>query len=206
VLGSHIEAILSAQIHREADSVHLAVWLGPHDPAAVAAALADLDGVRYFSQRDRINALARTYQHRAAVALGLGLVVILLVLAWRYRSLSQAFQMLVPSLVGMVLVLAGFTALNQPISFFHLLATALVVAICVDYGIFYTERRAGELLATYRAMGASMLTTIAAFAALGLAENLLLKTLAVTVVVGVAAGFLLCPLLIAVPGRVEVSR
>ncbi len=206
VLGSHIEAILSAQIHREADGVHLAVWLGPHDPAAVAAALADLDGVRYFSQRDRINALARTYQHRAAVALGLGLVVILLVLAWRYRSLSQAFQMLVPSLVGMVLVLAGFTALNQPISFFHLLATALVVAICVDYGIFYTELRAGELLATYRAMGASMLTTITAFAALGLAENLLLKTLAVTVVVGVAAGFLLCPLLIAVPKRVELSR
>lgn len=205
-LGPHIEAILSAQICREADRVYLAVWLGPHDPAALAAALADLDGVRYFSQRDRINALAQTYQRRAAVALALGLVVILGVLAWRYRSLSQAFQMLMPSLAGMVLVLASFTALNQPISFFHLLAAALVVAICVDYSIFYTERRAGELLATYRAMGASMLTTITAFAALGLAENLLLKTLAVTVAVGVAVGFLLCPLLISVPGRVEMSR
>ncbi len=196
VLGSRVEEILSGQIGWEADGVYLAVWLGPHDPSAVAAALADLEGVRYFSQRDRINALARIYQHRAAVALGLGLAVILAVLAGRYCSLSRAIRMLAPSLAGMAFVLAGFAALSQPVSFFHLLAVLLTVAICVDYGIFYTERRAGDVLATYRAMGASMLTTAVAFAALGLAENPVLETLAVAVAGGVAAGFLLCPLLI----------
>lgn len=196
VLGSRVEQILSGQIGWEADGVHLAVWLGPHDPSAVAAALADLDGVRYFSQRDQINALARTYQHRAAVALGLGLAAILAVLAGRYCSLSRAIRMLAPSLAGMACVLAGFAALSQPVSFFHLLAVLLTVAICVDYGIFYTERRAEDVLATYRAMGASMLTTVTAFAALGLAENPVLETLAVAVVLGVSAGFLLCPLLL----------
>lgn len=194
--SSPVKEILIGQVELRPEAATLAIWLGPHDPAAVAEALADLDGVRYFSQRDQLNALAQAYQRRAAVALGVALTLILTILAERYRSLSQALRMLTPSLVGIVLVLAGFAALNQPVSFFHLLAVLLTVAICVDYSIFYTERRSGDVLATYRAMGASMLTTTVAFAALGWAEYAVLKALAVAVAAGVAIGFLLCPLLI----------
>ncbi|WP_022949853.1 MMPL family transporter [Methylohalobius crimeensis] len=196
ILDSGIEEILVGQIDRAPDGVHLALWLGPHEPAALAAALDDLAGVRYFSQRDQINALAERYRRRAVKALGVGVGVIFLLLTVRYRSLGQAARILMPGLVGMAFIFACFAALAQPVSFFHLIATLLAVAICVDYGIFYTERRAGDALATYRAMGASMLTTVTAFAALGLAENPVLQMLSIAVTGGVGIGFLLCPALI----------
>jgi len=192
-----LEEILPGQIDSNEDGVQLALWLGPHDAQAVSKALAGLDGVRYFSQRERINQLAAEYRQRAMMTLSFGVGVIMILLLLRYRSLGNALRVLTPAVVGLVFVFASFAALGQPVSFFQLIAAMLAVAICVDYGIFFFERRAGDARDTYRAMGASMLTTVAAFAALGLADNPALEALAVAVSGGVVGGYLICPLVIA---------
>ncbi len=196
VLDSQLKEILPGQIDQRPEGVHLALWLGPHDPAAVAGTLSDLEGIRYFSQRKQINTLAERYRKRASVALSGGVGVILLLMLLRYRSPVRATLVLMPGLAGLIFIFASFSLLEQPVSFFHLIAAMLAAAICVDYGIFYTERRAGDVVETYRAMGASMLTTVAAFAALGLADNLALKALSIAVTGGVVTGYLLCPVLL----------
>ncbi len=200
-LRSEAAEFLVGQWEKTRDGVQLAFWLGPHQPQAVREALADLPGVSYFSQRAQINALAEAYRRRAVIALSCGLGVIFAGLWWRYRNPLTAARVLMPALTGMVFILAAFALLKQPVSFFHLIAALLAIAICVDYGIFFTERRGGGLNATYHAMGASMLTTLAAFAALGLAQMPLLKMLALAVGCGVIAGFLLCPVMIPAEGH-----
>ncbi len=196
MLDSEVSELLPGQVDVGPERVHLALWLGPHDPQAVAAAFSALPGIRYYSQREQINALAIHYRQRATLALEAGVGVILLLLTLRYRSPIRAFRVLLPGMAGLVFIFACFALLGQPVSFFHLIAAMLAVAICVDYGIFYFERRAGDAGDTYRAMGASMLTTVVAFAALGLADNPALKALSVAVAGGVSTGFLLCPVVL----------
>ncbi len=196
ILNSQVKEVLPGQVEQHPRKTHLAIWLGPHDPQAVAASLSDQLGVRYYSQREQINALAIAYRRRALLALGVGVGVILALLLIRYRSPARSFKVLLPGMSGLVFVFACFAILSQPVSFFHLIAAMLAVAICVDYGIFYSERRAGDAVDTYRAMGASMFTTVVAFSALGLANNPALKALSLAVTGGVVIGFLLCPVVL----------
>ena len=195
-LRSEVAEFLVGQWEETEEGVQLAFWLGPHQPQAVREALAGLAGVSYFSQRAQINALAERYRQRAIVALSMGLGVIFAGLWWRYRTPVTALRVLLPALTGMVFILAAFALLKLPVSFFHLIAALLAIAICVDYGIFYSEHRGGDPDATFQAMGASMLTTLTAFAALGAAQLPVLKMLSLAVTCGVVAGFLLCPVMI----------
>ena len=72
----------------------------------------------------------------------------------------------------------------------------LVIAICVDYGIFYQENRGGDINLTYQAMAVSMLTSAIAFGSLIAAESTSLRILSGVVAFGVILGFVLCPLII----------
>jgi predicted exporter len=196
VLQSQVKQLIAAQVIQKNDRTALVIWLGPHTPHMVADAMQSIDGARYISQRDTVNTMAQRYRTTAVKALSLGLITIFILLVLRYRNLFTAFNTLLPALCAIIFIFGLWSMLKQPISFLHLIGALLAVAICVDYGIFYSENRSGNSLVTYQAMGASMLTTLAAFAALSISTNPLLQTLSVAVTLGVGIGFLLCPVLI----------
>jgi predicted exporter len=196
VLDSPVQQLISNQIASNPEQTLLIVWLAKHQPEAVTAAIRNLPGVRYFSQREMLNRLAADYRQRAVLMLGLGVVMILGLLTARYRQPLQALTVLAPALCSGLILLASWSAGGFVLSFLHLVALLLVVAICVDYGIFFFENRSGNRTLTYRAMSASMLTSVVAFASLGAAQSASLRTLAITVAFGVALGFLLCPVVI----------
>jgi predicted exporter len=191
-----VRQILSGQIVEQPGGVALVIWLGEHRPEAVAAALAGLPGVRYFSQKDLLDGLARNYRDRALVMLGYGLAAIYLLLWLRYRHAGKAFFSLFPALIATLAIFAAWAALGQEVSFLHVMCLLLAVSICEDYGIFFLDNGGGDIHATYQAIAPSMLTTAVSFAALGLAENPTLRIVAVAVTLGVVLGFLLCPVLI----------
>lgn len=196
VLESPVQQLISSQIVAGPEQTLLIVWLAKHQPEAVTAAIRDLPGVRYFSQREMLNRLAADYRQRAVLMLGLGVFMILGLLTARYRQPLQALTVLAPALCSGLILLASWSLGGFALSFLHLVGLLLVVAICVDYGIFFFENRSGDRTLTYRAMSASMLTSVVAFASLGVAQSASLRTLAVTVAFGVALGFLLCPVVI----------
>jgi predicted exporter len=200
-LAPEVRHILSGQIVEQPDGVALVLWLGEHEPAAVAGALADLAGVRYFSQRDLLNGLAQDYRDRALTMLGYGLAVIYLLLWLRYRHGGKAFFSLLPALIAALSIFAAWAALGQEVSFLHVMCLLLAVSICEDYGIFFLDNGGEDIHVTYQAIAASMLTTAVSFGALGLAENPVLRVVAVAVTLGVVLGFLLCPLLIRAEGE-----
>ncbi|MGZ8249376.1 MMPL family transporter [Methylomagnum sp.] len=195
-LAGSVGRILSGQIVRQPGGVALVIWLGAHQPAAVADAIAGIPGARYFSQKDLLDGLAQHYRDQSLVMLGWGLLAIYGLLWLRYRHPGRAFFSLFPALLAALSIFAAWAVLGQPVSFLHVMCLLLAVSICEDYGIFFLDNGGGDIHATYQAIAASMLTTVVSFAALGLAENPTLRIMAAGVTLGVALGFLLCPLLI----------
>lgn len=189
-------ALVSRQLTVRPDRVFVAVWLGKHNPQAVAAALEGLPGARYFSQKDSIDRLATDYRDTARTMLLLGIAAILVILALRYRSLATAVSVLVPAALSLLLVLSGWGLAGRPLGMLHLIGLLLTAAVCVDYAIFFLENTGRDALRTFQAIALSAVTTSVSFACLGVAENPALHALAWTVSPGVLAGFLLCPVML----------
>lgn len=196
VLQSPIAKLVSNQIVVTESRTLLIIWLSKHTPEAIQNALAGLEHVQYFSQRDLLNRMAVDYQHRAEITLLSGLALITFLLWLRYKSIVLTLQTLSPAFLAALLILALWAWTGEAISFLHLVGFLLAVAICVDYGIFYQENRSGHLTLTYQAMAASMLTSALVFGCLIFAQTSMLQTLAKVVSCGVVLGFLLCPILI----------
>ena len=196
VLQSPIAKLISNQIVIADQRTLLIIWLSEHKPEAIQSALADLQHVQYFSQRDMLNHMALDYQHQAEITLLSGLALITLLLWLRYKSLVLTMQTLSPAFLAALMILALWAWTGEAISFLHLVGFLLAVAICVDYGIFFQENRSGHLTLTYQAMAASMLTSALVFGCLIFAQTSMLQTLAKVVSCGVILGFLLCPILI----------
>lgn len=196
VLKTPVSKVIDSRVIVGDKQTIMMIWLSEHQPAAVKSALTSIENAQYFSQRDMLNNMTEDYTKRAKLLLGVGLSIIVLLLLVRYKSLHKTVQTLLPAVLSAVLILAIWSISNEAISFLHLVGFLLVVAICVDYGIFYQENRGGDIFLTYQAMAASMLTSALAFGGLISAESTSLKIMAGVVAVGVVIGFMLCPLII----------
>ncbi len=196
VLETPVKKLIDSRIVIGKKQTIIMIWLAEHQPDAVKSALENIKGAQYFSQRDMLNNMTQDYTNRAKVLLSVGLALIVLLLIVRYRSISKAIQTLLPAVLAAFLILALWSFTGEAVSFLHLVGLLLVVAICVDYGIFYQENRGGDISLTYQAMAASMLTSALAFGCLITAESASLRILASVVAVGVMLGFIFCPLII----------
>ncbi len=196
ISDSPVKRFIENQLVVSDQRVLILIWLAKHQPEALDKAFLDIPSVQYFSQRDLLNRMAGEYQQRAQISLLIGLAVIILLLLMRYKNLRVTFQTLSPAIFAAFFILAGWVYTGQAVSFLHLVGFLLAVAICVDYGIFYRENRSGNIVLTYQAMAASMLTSSLAFGCLAIADTSALQTLAQVVTLGIVVGFLLCPVII----------
>ena len=193
---SSVGKLIGSQIVIGKKQTIIMIWLGQHQPEVVRLALQKIQGVQYFSQRDMLNNMTRDYTERAQLLLMVGVTVIVLLLLGRYRSIVKTVHTLLPAVLAAFLILIGWSYTGEAISFLHLVGFLLVIAICVDYGIFYQENRGGDITLTYQAMAVSMLTSAIAFGSLIAAESTSLRILSAVVAFGVILGFMLCPVII----------
>lgn len=193
---SPVGRLLDNQLFVNAKETLIIIWLGEHQPEAVQKALEHIPEVQYFSQRDLLNKLAIGYQERAQQLLLAGLLFIIGILSFRYKNVWKAIMTLVPALFSTLIILALWSFAGEPISFLHLVGILLVISICDDFSIFYQENPGGDLVLTYQAIAASMLTSTIGFGCLLVAQTSLLRTLGTVVAGGVILGFLLCPVII----------
>nr|WP_305891813.1 MMPL family transporter [Methylomonas sp. WSC-6] len=196
VLETPVRHVLSGQLLAGQQGAALALWLGDHDPAKLAAGLQGLAGTRYFSQRDQLNKLAGQYRDRSLQMLAIGIAVMGFLIWLQTHSLKNTLLTLLPSLAAALFIFASWALLGEELSFVHVIGLLLSISLCVDYGIFFIENRGRDSNVTYHAIAASTLTTLASFGALGLGKTPTLPILAMSVSLGVTLGFLLCPLLI----------
>ncbi len=199
LLQTPVKQLIDSRIVVGENQTLIMIWLGQHQPDLLQRALKNIKDVQYFSQRDMINNMTREYTERAQLLLMTGVTLIILILLLRYKSLVKTVQTLLPSVLAAFLILIVWSFTGAAISFLHLVGFLLVIAICVDYGIFYQENRGGNITLTYQAMAVSMLTSAVAFGSLVTAESTSLRILSGVVAFGVILGFVLCPLIIRQP-------
>ena len=188
--------LLSKQLINDGELITVVTWLGRHDVNLVKQALSAIPGVRYFSHKESIDALARDYRIKAQTMLLAGLAAIYLLLLGRFRSVWVAFKLLLPAVTALLFVFGIAGIIGRPMHMIHLIGLLLTAAICVDYGIFFFENRSNNRTLTFQAISASALTSGASFASLGIAQNPGLQALAWTVAPGIFIGFLLCPVIL----------
>jgi len=196
VLATPVRQILSGQVIEQKTGVALSIWLGKHDPGKLAESLAGLEGVRYFSQKDQLDRMARQHRDRSLDMLAVGIAVMSLFIWLQQRNAVKVLLTLLPALSAVLFIFAAWAVMGEAVSFLHVIGLLLSVSLCVDYGIFFMDNRGHDTDITYHAIASSTLTTLASFGALGLAKTPTLPILAVSVSLGVTLGFLLCPLLI----------
>jgi predicted exporter len=109
----------------------------------------------------------------------------------RYRG--RSWRALAPAALASIATLALLGSAGQHLQLFHVLALMLLLGIGVDYGIFIQERAGRRDHAAGLAVGLSAMSTLLSFGLLGLSKTPALQAFGVTMLIGIAAVWLLAP-------------
>ncbi|MDX1383279.1 MAG: MMPL family transporter [Thermoanaerobaculia bacterium] len=94
-----------------------------------------LSGVNVVSEFLRV-----TVKRDAIIAAIVGFVLVAILLWFDFRSFLDALLSLAPLTVGLVWMLGGMVLIGQPMNFFNIFVSTMIIGIGVDYGIHMTHR------------------------------------------------------------------
>lgn len=177
-------------IVREDDRIRILTLLP--DTAEVAAlfdgAAALPAGTRLVSQRQFNGLISSAIGSDFRQYLLTTLLVVTGVVIVIFRSLRKILLTLVPVVTGMLAMTGGMGWLGIPFNLFNIVATVLVIGLCIDYGIYMVCRLTeGADYDADRAVLVSGLTTLAGFGVLVMASHPALHSIGVTVLFGIGA-------------------
>lgn len=112
--------------------------LGAPDSRQLAQAVKGLEGVQVVDKARSVSELLAHYRRIALGSLGGAILLVWVLMAAVYGGRVGTI-MLLPSLGGMLLALAGLALLGIPLTLFSALALILVLGYGVDYPIFMRE-------------------------------------------------------------------
>lgn len=171
------------------DDQHAAVVLldGNQAPEVIQAAVNLLPGVRYVDQVADISAVLGEYRRIASWVMLVVIAVMIACLLAFYRS-GAALRTALPAAAGIAVTLATLGWLQEPINLFHVLSLLLVLGLGVDYAIILREGRSHQAVL---AVTLSMTTTFISFGLLGFSSVPFVRSIGITVALGIAFTFLI---------------
>jgi predicted exporter len=196
-LASAVQAQLTPGGPGRPWTVLLNLQLPPGGPALDVArlrqALHDLPETRVVQIQPELNAIYSHYLGQARWQALLGAVAVLLLLAWHLRSLRRWWQVLLPLIASVTLVLAGLTLAGGALGVLHLVGLLLVVAVGSNYALFfdYMQDRADPDDDTLASLLMANLTTVVSFGLLATSQVPALSAVGQTVAPGALLGLLL---------------
>jgi predicted exporter len=140
---------------------------------------------------DEISSVLGRYRRTMGWVVLCSYVVVYGLLLPRYRA--AAWRVVAPTALASVATLALLGSAGQNLQLFHVLALMLVLGIGVDYGIFLNERAGRENSTGWLAVGLSALSTLLSFGLLALSRTPALQAFGVTMLIGIAAVWLIVP-------------
>jgi predicted exporter len=166
------------------------------DMAALRAALRAIEepGLLAVEVKPETEALVATATSRSLVWCGVGGVLVLGLLAAGLGGIGPALRTVLPLGAALGLTVALLALLGEKLMLFHLVALLLLAGVGMDYALFLG--RAGteapeERLRALRSVFNCTLTTLLTFGLLALCSTPLLRSIGLTVAIGVVAAFLL---------------
>ena len=138
------------------------------------------------SPNQQMSDLMEKYSHesyRLLAMCGVALVLLLIILYGK-----RALIYLMPSVLAVGLTAATLTWFNQPITFFHLLSLFIVIGLTLDYSIFHINAKDNN---ETRPVMFSFLTSLVGFGILSLASFFLIRSMGITLGLGLIFGYLI---------------
>lgn len=179
------------------------LWLGETGPSYASvitlggirdlAAVARLDsaeaGVHFVDRVSEISTVLSRYRDATATLLGVAYLVAAILLCLRF-GWQRAAAVVLPSFIASALTLGIFGWLGVPVNLFNALALLLVLALGIDYGIFLQHGAASRSTAIL-SVTLSALTTLLAFGPLGFSATPFIRSIGLTLLVGIGLSWLL---------------
>ncbi|MGH8228933.1 MAG: MMPL family transporter [Steroidobacteraceae bacterium] len=207
--GTPLElSIGSLLLERGGGWTGLVTFTGVRDPAAVRALAAASGGTaRLLDLKQASEGLVARQRGRILWSIGAAAVLLVIVVLAALRSARRALRVLVPIGLTTLLILAVLRISGISLNLFHLVALVLGAGLGLDYGLFF-ERSSFDPAGRRRTLHALLVCATAAcivFAVLASSPLPVLRSIGITVVLGVAGNFCLALLLIRPMTRLEAS-
>lgn len=148
-----------------------------------------LPGVQFVDRVARVSAILHRFRIEASVGLLCAFAIIAGVMAWRYGPSTGARLMVAP-VGGAALTLATLGALGVSANLFNILALLLVLGMGVDYAVFMREGHTARSTVIMAILLAGLMTLLS-FGLLAMSSTPFIRSLGLTVMLGVSFTFLL---------------
>ncbi len=186
-------SLLSLDNNAAAGVLHIVMLDGIKDPLAVASSAKGLPGIKFIDPAQDFSVLMGKYRIRAFALLLISGGLMAPLLLWRYGPMT-GLKVMVPPILAVALT-PGLRALcGGAFTFFDAMALVLILAVGVDYAVFYAEtgggRRPVTMLAVAMAAGAALLS----FGLLALSNVAAVSAFGGTMLVGISLSFIFAPL------------
>lgn len=162
---------------------------GVRDLAALQALDAELDAVQFVDRVARISELMRRFRELAGAGLLAAFALIAGALALRYGP-AAGLRLMIAPVGGAALALATLGLLGVPANLFNVLALLLVLGMGVDYAVFMREGHAARANVIMAILLAGLMTLLS-FGLLAFSTTPFIRSLGLTVMLGVSFTFVL---------------
>jgi predicted exporter len=185
--------------HRDGGWTGLVTLTDVRQPQQLAALAAASGGtLQLLDLKQAAEDLVAHQRQRIVASVAGAALLLILVVAFTCRSLRRMVRVVTPMALSTLVTLAVLHGAGVALNLFHLIALVLAAGLGLDYGLFL-ERATHEPAAHRRALHAVTICATAAcvvFAVLGSSTLPVLRSIGITVVLGVVSNFLLSQLLI----------
>jgi predicted exporter len=200
VAGTPLALTVGALLQqREGGWTGLVTFTDVQQPQQLAALAAGSRGaIELLDLKQAAEDLVANQRQRILASMAAAFVLLLLVVAVTCRSLRRMVRVVTPMALSTLTTLAILHASGVSLNLFHLISLVLAAGLGLDYGLFL-ERAGNDPAAHRRAVHAVTICATAAcvvFAVLGSSTLPVLRSIGITVVLGVTSNFVLSQLLI----------
>jgi predicted exporter len=132
-------------------------------------------------------------RHRILVCLAIAALLLTVVVRASLGSWRRAARVLAPMALSTLCIVAALRGIGQSLDLFHLISLVLAAGLGLDYALFFERAGADrkERLRTLHGVLVCALSTLLVFALLSLSSIPVLRSIGVTVALGVLFNFLL---------------
>ena len=196
--GSVLESIVDALLSRQGSR-----WIGMvtlsdvQNAQALEERVAGTSGLVFVDFKRASTLLVVEQRTRMLWTLCFAALLLALVVGASLRSGFRAMRVMAPMVITTALTTAVLHASGQPLNSFHLISLVLAAGIGLDYALFF-ERANGdarERRRTFHGVLVCAASTLMVFALLGFSTIPVLRSIGITVALGVASNFILAALL-----------
>jgi predicted exporter len=193
--GTAQAALVEGLVQEKRDSARgIIAFAGVADPGRLRGwASAAGVGTVFIDLKSEASALVVNQRQRILLCLAIAAALLVIVVRVALGGWLRVARVMAPMVLTTAAIVALFRALAVPLDLFHLMSLVLAAGLGIDYALFFERTREDrdERLRTLHAVLVSSVSTLMVFALLSMSDIPVLRSIGITVTLGVILNFML---------------